>query len=203
MGNALEKTAEFTPEAYLAWESEQSERHEYVNGEVFLMTGTTTAHNLICQNLLVALKNGLRGKPCRVYIEAIKLHVDAANCYFYPDLMVTCSPRDRNEPRVQSEPSVVVEALSESTAGYDFGMKFAAYRQLPSLREYVLVAQDEAQVMVYRRGEGVEWVLHPYGPGETLHLPSLNLFIPVDELYDDIEFSASIFSSPPTTGEIS
>ncbi len=190
MGNALEKTVEFTPEAYLAWESEQSERHEYVNGAVFLMTGTTTVHNLICQNLLMALKNGLRGKPCRVYIEAIKLRVETANCYFYPDLMVTCSARDRQEPLVQSEPTVVVEVLSESTAGYDQGMKFAAYRQLPSLREYVLAAQDEARVMVYRRGEGVEWILHPYGPGETLHLPSLELHIPVGDVYEDVEFGA-------------
>ncbi|MBU1666459.1 MAG: Uma2 family endonuclease [Gammaproteobacteria bacterium] len=189
MGNALEKTAEFTPEAYLAWESEQSERHEYLNGEVFLMTGTTTAHNVIGGNLFVALKSGLRGKPCRVYMEAIKLRVEAANGYFYPDLMVTCSADDRQQPLVQSEPTVVVEVLSESTAGYDQGTKFEAYRQLPSLREYVLVAQDGARVLVYRRGEGVEWIVHPYVAGEIVALPSLELAIPVEQIYEDVDFA--------------
>ena len=190
MGNALEKAAEFTPEAYLAWESEQSERHEYVNGEVFLMTGTTTAHNVIGSNFLVALRNGLRGKPCRVYMEAIKLRVETANCYFYPDLMATCSAGDRQQPLVQSEPTVVVEVLSESTAAFDQGAKFEAYRKLPSLREYVLVAQDSARVLVYRRGEGVEWIVHPYGVGETVRLPSLELSIPVDLIYEDIGFGS-------------
>ena len=190
MGNALEKAAEFTPEAYLAWESEQSERHEYVNGEVFLMTGTTTAHNVIGSNFLVALRNGLRGKPCRVYMEAIKLRVETANCYFYPDLMVTCSAGDRQQPLVQSEPTVVVEVLSESTAAFDQGAKFEAYRKLPSLREYVLVAQDSARVLVYRRGEGVEWIVHPYGVGETVRLPSLELSIPVDLIYEDVGFGS-------------
>jgi len=190
MGNALEKAAEFTPEAYLAWESEQSERHEYVNGEVFLMTGTTTAHNVIGSNFRVALRNGLRGKPCRVYMESIKLRVEAANCYFYPDLMATCSAGDRQQPLVQSEPTVVVEVLSESTAAFDQGAKFEAYRKLPSLREYVLVAQDSARVLVYRRGEGVEWIVHPYGVGETVRLPSLELSIPVDLIYEDIGFGS-------------
>lgn len=190
MGNALEKIAEFTPEAYLAWESEQSERHEYVNGEVFLMTGTTTIHNVIGGNFLVALRNGLRGKPCRIYMADVKLRVETANCYFYPDLMVTCSASDRQQPRVQSEPTVVVEVLSESTAGYDQGTKFEAYRQLPSLREYVLVAQDGARVLVFRRGEGVEWIVHPYGAGEIVSLPSLELAIPIEQIYEDVDFES-------------
>ena len=190
MGNALEKSVEFTPEAYLAWESEQSERHEYLNGEVFLMTGTTTAHNVISGNFFVALKNGLRGKPCRVYMADVKLRVEAANCYFYPDLMVTCSADDRRQPLVQCEPTTVIEVLSDSTAGYDQGAKFEAYRQLPSLREYVLVAQDGARVMVYRRGEGVEWIVHPYGAGEIVSLPSLELAIPIDQIYEDVDFES-------------
>ncbi|MDP2788387.1 MAG: Uma2 family endonuclease [Pseudomonadota bacterium] len=192
MGNALEKTVEFTPEAYLAWEAEQSERHEYVNGEVFLMTGTTTVHNRIAGNIYVALRNGLRGKPCSVYMEAIKLRVEAANCYFYPDLMVTCSASDRLQPLVQLEPTLVVEVLSDSTAGYDQGTKFDAYRQLPSLREYVLVAQDSARVLVYRRGEGVEWIVHPYGTGEIVSLPSLEFTFPVDLIYEDVDFASPL-----------
>ncbi len=192
MGNTLEKGVEFTPEAYLAWEAAQSERHEYVNGEVFLMTGTTTAHNRIAGNIYVALRNGLRGKPCSVYMESVKLKVEAANCYFYPDLMVTCSDNDRLQPLVQLEPTLVVEVLSDATAGYDRGTKFNAYRQLPSLQEYVLVAQNNTEVLVFRRGEGVEWIVHPYGVDEMLHLPSLDLAIPVAAIYEDTEFSAPL-----------
>ncbi|MBI5331276.1 MAG: Uma2 family endonuclease [Betaproteobacteria bacterium] len=190
MGNALEKTADFTADAYLEWEAKETERHEYVNGEVFAMTGATTAHNAISLNFAATLKSALRGQPCRVYMEGVKLRVEAANCYFYPDVMVTCSPRDRAEPLAQSEPSVVVEVLSESTAEYDLGHKFDAYRQIPSLCEYVVVAQDRPHVSVYRRGEGVEWILHPYGADDALHLPSLDLVIPVAALYEDIEFGA-------------
>jgi Uma2 family endonuclease len=190
MGDALEKTVEFSPEAYLAWEAEQSERHEYVNGEVFLVTGATTAHNVIGLNLATALKNALRGKPCRVYMVDVKLRVETANCYFYPDLMVTCSASDRRQPLVQSEPTLVVEVLSPSTAGYDQGAKFESYRQLSSLREYVLVDQDAARVLVYRRGEGVEWIVHPYGAGEVVALPSLEIAIPVDQIYEDVDFAS-------------
>lgn len=188
MGHALRKSAEFGPEAYLAWEVEQTERHEYVDGEVFLMTGTTQFHNLIAGNLLIALREKLRGKPCRVFMESLKLRVEAANCFFYPDLMVTCSPRDRLDPLVLSEPVLVVEVLSESSASYDLGRKFAAYRQLPSLREYVVVHQDEARVLVYRRGEGVEWILHPYGPDDFIQLSSLGCGFPLSQVYEDIEF---------------
>lgn len=186
MGQALEKTVDFTPEAYLAWEAEQFERHEYLNGEVFLMTGTTTAHNLIAGNLAFALKQALRGQPCRVFMSDVKLRVETANCFFYPDVMVTCSARDRGESKMQFEPTVVVEVLSDSTAAYDQGLKFEVYRQLPSLREYVLIAQDEPRVWVYRRGEGAEWILHPYRDGETVVLPSLELAIPLADLYQDL-----------------
>jgi len=190
MGNAQEKTVDFSPENYLHWEAEQTERHEYLNGEVFAMTGASTVHNVICLNLATLLKNALRGRPCRVYMEGVKLRVEAANCFFYPDVMVTCSSRDRAEPLVQAEPSVVVEVLSESTAEYDLGAKFDAYRQLPSLQEYVVVAQDRPHVSVYRRGEGVEWILHPCGRGDSLHLPSLSLDMPVAAVYDDVDFPA-------------
>jgi Uma2 family endonuclease len=189
MGNALEKTAEFSAEAYLAWEAEQIERHEYVAGEVFLMTGASTAHNVVSGNLFSTLKSALKGRPCRVYMVDVKLRVEQANCFFYPDLMVTCSARDHQAPLVQAEPLLVAEVLSESTAGYDQGRKFDAYRQLASLREYLLIAQDVPRVLVYRRSVGVEWVLHPYGAGDTVHLVSLDLDIPVADLYEDIDFA--------------
>ena len=121
--------------------------------------------------------------PCRVFIADIKLRVDAADAYFYPDLLVTCSTADRAEPYVMREPCVVVEVLSPSTAAYDQGAKFAAYRQLASLREYVLIDPDTVSVNVFRRGEDGHWVLWPCAAGEIMELPSLGLSLPVDDLY--------------------
>ena len=173
----------FTADAYLAWEAEQAGKHEFVRGEVFAMTGTSVRHNLICGNLFAHLHAHLRQRPCRVFIADIKLRVDAADAYFYPDLLVTCSTADRAEPYVMREPCVVVEVLSPSTAAYDQGAKFAAYRQLASLREYVLIDPDTVSVNVFRRGEDGHWVLWPCAAGEIMELPSLGLSLPVDDLY--------------------
>ncbi|MFA7240108.1 MAG: Uma2 family endonuclease [Sulfuricellaceae bacterium] len=188
MGYALKKEAWISPETYLEMETASEERHEYVDGEIFAMTGAASTHNLININLLSLIREHLRGGPCRVFAIDIKLRVEAANCYFYPDLMVTCSETDRQSRSVMNEPLLVVEILPPSTALYDHNRKFAAYRQLPSLQEYVLVNAGQMGIDSYRRGEGKDWILHPYGVGESVVLHSLNLTFPVEEAYRDVEF---------------
>lgn len=188
MGYALKKENCVSPEAYMEMEMASPERHEYVDGEIFAMVGTSSIHNELVFNITSILKNHLRGKPCRIYMESIKLRVEAANCYFYPDVMVTCSETDRQERYVMNEPLLVVEILSPSTALYDRDKKFAAYRQLPSLQEYVLVDAEQTTLDCYRRAEGGEWILHPYGAGETVFLHSLDLTFPVEAAYQDVEF---------------
>ncbi|MBS1225588.1 MAG: hypothetical protein H6R24_2266, partial [Proteobacteria bacterium] len=144
----------FTYDDYLEWEQRQPERHEYVRGEVFAMAGTTDRHNEISGNFYTLLRQHLRGAPCRAYMADVKVRVEAADCGFYPDVQVTCAESDRTDRLVKRSPVLVVEVLSDSTASYDLGDKFAACQQLDSLREYVLVDQDRVRVQIYRRRDG-------------------------------------------------
>ena len=188
MGYALKKEDRVSPDAYLEMEMASEERHEYVDGEVFAMVGAASAHNLININLVSLIRDHLRGGSCRVFAIDIKLRVETANCYFYPDAMVTCSETDRQSRYVMNEPLLVVEILSPSTALYDRDKKFAAYRQLPSLQEYVLVDAEQMGIDCYRRGEGGEWILHPYSVGEAVTLHSLSLTFPIEAAYQDVDY---------------
>ncbi len=185
MGHSLKKTEWQSPQDYLEMEMASPERHEYVDGEVFAMTGTSRPHNVIAGNLYMLLRNELRGKGCRAYFADIKLRIEAANCYFYPDLMVTCTEADRLSQHVMNEPVLVVEVLSPSTALYDRDRKFAAYRRLSSLREYVLVDTERMGIECFRRTDHGEWILHPYGAGESVTLHSLALTFPLEAAYED------------------
>lgn len=175
----------FTYDDYLEWEQRQPERHEYVRGEVFAMAGTTDRHNEISLNFTTLLRQHLRGTPCRVYMAEVKVRVEAADCGFYPDVQVTCAESDRADRLVKRSPVLVVEVLSASTATFDVGDKFAAYQQLDSLQEYVLVDQERIRVQIYRRREGRWWV-DSVGPGGRLHLESVELEGSVEALYEDL-----------------
>ena len=175
----------FDAAAYLAWEETQPERNEYVAGEVFAMVGVRQSHNVATLNLATVLRRELKGSPCRVFIESVKTRVEAANCFFYPDVVVSCDPRDRLTPEHLSHPLLVVEVLSESTAAYDRGAKFAAYRKLDSLQDYVLVDVAAQRVEVFRRNAENHWVLYDYGLGDRVELASLSLHLDLAELLDD------------------
>ena len=181
------KQQPMTAEEFLAWDETQPERYEFVRGEVFMMTGGRDRNNSVMLNLAIALRQHLRGSPCRVYANDIKLRVEAANCYFYPDLMVTCSSTDLGDRLIKREPVLVVEVLSPSTAAFDRGDKFADYRQLPALAEYLLVDVDRLRCDLYRKGADGLWVLHPVDETQTLHLASVSLDIAPDALWADLE----------------
>ena len=187
----------FDAAAYLAWEETQPERNEYVAGEVFAMVGVRQSHNVATLNLATMLRRELKGSPCRVFIESVKTRVEAANCFFYPDVVVTCDPRDRLTPEYLSHPLLVVEVLSESTAAYDRGAKFAAYRKLESLQEYVLVDVAAQRVEVFRRNPENHWVLYDYEAGHTLELAALALKVEMSEVLDDTEDA----TEPPNAAE--
>jgi Uma2 family endonuclease len=114
----------------------------------------------------------------------VMLRVEAADAGFYPDLMVTCSEADHADRYVKREPVLVIEVLSPNTAQYDMGEKFAAYRRLRGLREYVLVDPDRPYVEVFRPGADTRWSVEQFGPGETLRLESVELELPMDALYE-------------------
>lgn len=180
----------FDAAAYLVWEEAQIERHEYVAGEVFATVGVRQSHNVATLNLASVLRQALRGGPCRVFVEAVKARVEAADCFFYPDVLVTCDPRDRLTPDYVSHPLLIAEVLSESTAAFDRGGKFAAYRTLDSLQDYVLIDLAARRIEVFRRDADNHWVLYEYGAGENVELASLALQLPLDEILEDTEEEA-------------
>jgi Uma2 family endonuclease len=133
--------------------------------------------------------------PC---VESLKAHLaecslkrsrpeSSPECFFYPDVVVTCDPRDRLTPQFISHPSLIIEILSESTAAFDRGEKFAHYRQLESLQEFGIVDLKAKRIEIFRRNAENHWVLYEYRPGEEFELPSLNARISVDEIFDDTD----------------
>ena len=161
MANPLLKP-HFSPEEYLAWEAGQVEKHEYVDGEVFAMAGAGEGHITVCLNVAMVLRQHLKGSPCRTFMADMKVQANADGAYFYPDVVVTCSASDAQDPLVKREPTLIVEVLSPSTAAYDRGEKFSRYRQLASLQEYVLVDTDTRATDVFRKRSDGLWVLHPF-----------------------------------------
>ena len=187
VGYALQKQR-MTAAEFLAWDATQTIKHEFVQGEVFAMAGGEDRNNSVALNLVVALRQHLRGSPCRVYASDVKLRVEAADSYFYPDLMVTCSAADAADRLIKREPVLVVEVLSPSTAAYDRGDKFADYRMLPSLREYLLIDVASQRCDLFRkRPEDGLWVLHPSGADEAVQLASVDLTITPEALWADLE----------------
>lgn len=167
MGYALEKP-KFTVEEYFAWEETQKERHHYVRGEVFAvhpeiegMSGGTKAHAESISAACTTIRNHLKGTPCRVFATQVRVQVDAADAYFYPDLAVTCSVDDLADPEGLSiaEPKLIIEVLSHGTAAYDRGDKFADYRLLASLQEYVLIDTRKKRIEVFRINTQNRWEL--------------------------------------------
>jgi Uma2 family endonuclease len=171
---------------FLAWDATQTVKHEFVRGEVFAMAGAGEAHVTAAGNVYAALRLHLKGSPCRTFITDMKLRVDAADAFFYPDVMVTCAAADAGEAMLKREPVLLVEVLSPSTAAYDRGAKFAAYRQIPTLREYLLIDPDTRRCDLYRLGADGLWVLHPFEPGQAVRLASVDLEIPAATLWDEV-----------------
>jgi Uma2 family endonuclease len=175
-----------SPEEYLEGEKFSEIKHEYIDGQVYAMAGASDAHVTVVGNLFVLLRNHFRGSGCRVYMADMKAQIDVINRYFYPDVMVTCDTRDREFEYFKCYPSLIIEVLSESTEGYDRGKKFASYRHLESLQEYVLISPRQMSVECFRRNEKGQWVLYPYEKGEEVHLASVDFRCAIAEIYEDV-----------------
>lgn len=176
----------FDAATYLDWEALQPEKHEYFDGEVFAMAGASDFQVTIAGNLFMALRNHLRGGPCRVFIADMKLRVQADNAFLYPDVFVTCTESDRAQEQYKSDPCLVAEVLSPSTSAYDRGGKFASYRKLPSLREYVLIDTQRQSVDLFRLDGNGRWVLYPSEAGQAVEFDSIGLTMPIELLYEDV-----------------
>ena len=190
MGHAQE-AAPLNRQAYLEWEAEQPDKHEYIAGEVFAMVGVRRGHALAALTIASRLREHLKGSRCDTFVSDMKLFVADADAYFYPDVMVTCDERDRRAELAIEHPKLVVEVLSDSTAAYDRGAKFAAYRKLPSLREYAVIDPERLSVDVFRRdSDSGHWVLYPFVAGDEVQCTSVGLSVPMAELYEDVRLEA-------------
>ena len=176
----------FRAEDYLTWKATQAERHEFVDGEVFAMAGAEDRHVTVTGNLYMALRQHLRGTPCRTFMADMKVQADAASSYFYPDVVVTCSAADADSRQIKREPLLIIEVFSPGTEAYDRGEKFQRYRQIPSLAEYALVDIERRRVDVFRKLPDGLWVLHPFDAEMPVVLASVDLTVSVEALYADI-----------------
>ncbi len=170
---------------FLEWEHAQPERHEFHHGEVFAMVGARRVHGLVSGNAFAALKQQLKGTPCRAFIETMKVQV-GEDSLFYPDVFVTCDSADLATEYVFRAPSVIVEVLSESTQAFDRGIKFATYRRIASLREYVLIDPDTRSVEVFRRGADGLFTLHDYTDSASFPLTSIECELSREEVFDGV-----------------
>ena len=171
---------------YFAWEAEQPMKHDYVAGEVFAQAGARQDHVVVALNIATSLRQKLRGTPCRAYISDMQLEVAQADAVFYPDVMVSCHPEDLAAERVLHHPRVIVEVLSDSTVAYDRGGKFAAYRMLESLQEYVLIDPERRSLEIFRRLPSNDWLLATGDSARALVLAALEMEIGFDEVFEDV-----------------
>jgi Uma2 family endonuclease len=170
---------------YLAGELNGSVRHEYTNGQLFAMVGASQAHNTIALNIASMLHRHLSDTPCRAFVSDMKVSIETANAFYYPDVLVTCEPPNP-EAHVVTAPLMIVEILSPGTEATDRREKRLAYQRLESLREYVLAAQDAPSVEVYRRNDAFGWEVEIYGQGESISLSSLDVELPIQKVYESV-----------------
>jgi Uma2 family endonuclease len=183
----------YTPEEYLALERKAEYKNEYVNGQIFAMSGASRNHCLIVGNIGCELGRQFKNRPCEVYISNMRMKVSQTGMYTYPDVVAVCGEVRLEDAHNDTllNPTVIVEVLSDSTEAHDRGEKFAHYRRLESLQEYLLVAQNQVRVEHYVR-QGKLWVLTEESNLDgTVHLVSIDCTLSLQEIYYKVEFADS------------
>jgi Uma2 family endonuclease len=176
-----------SPEDYLAGERVSPIKHEYRDGEVYAMVGAKNSHVIIAGNIFALLRSHMRGSGCITFISDTKVRIETTNSYYYPDVSVSCDERDTNSlADFIRFPVLLIEVLSPSTEAFDRGEKFADYRTLDSLQEYVLIRQDRISVECYRRNSQGRWELYAYTEGQEIELASVNFSCAIAALYEDV-----------------
>lgn len=175
----------WTVEQYLDLEEHSTIKHEYHAGQVYAMAGGTQAHSIIAVNAASLLRAAVRGSGCRAFNSDMKVRQSLED-YVYPDASVTCDPNDIHPGQVWIDyPTLVVEVLSSATARHDRGDKFDGYKQIASLREYLLIESRRREVEVWRRDDAGLWRRTAYAPAEDIVLTSVPLTLSMDQLYED------------------
>ncbi|MGP1384335.1 MAG: Uma2 family endonuclease [Thainema sp.] len=184
---ATHPQSRLTPDEYFEWEAQQELRYEYFDGDVFAMTGGTLPHADIALNAASILREQLRGR-CKVRNSDARVGITEQGPFVYPDVSVSCDERDRTAQQFICYPCVIVEVLSPGTEAYDRGGKFALYRRLASLQEYVLVGSAAKTVELFRRSGDGTWLYAPYEDGAEVTLTSVGLTLSVEAIYEDVVF---------------
>jgi Uma2 family endonuclease len=182
-----------TPEQYLEIESKAEFRSEYINGEMFAMSGATPNHARIVLNAARRLTEQLGGRPCEAFDGDLRLYSAKYKIFTYPDVLVTCGPHRLLEGRrdTLTDATVIVEVLSPSTKNYDRGEKFLFYRSLPSFSDYLLLSQDMMRAEHHVRRPDNSWVFREFtGPGDEIDLKSIGCRLQLHSLYERVEFEA-------------
>jgi Uma2 family endonuclease len=185
------KPKRMTESEYLAFDHASEVKHEYINGEVFAMTGASWEHNMICSLTIAALVNQLRGKPCQVSPSDLRLKVTETGLYTYPDISVICGDPifAGNEFDTIVNPTVIIEILSKTTEAYDRGEKFQHYRTLETLQDYVLISQDKPRIEGYSRQQNKKWTFtDAIGLDAAFEIPSIGCILKLAEVYERVTF---------------
>jgi Uma2 family endonuclease len=180
---AKENFPRFTPEEYFAWEEKQLEKYEYIDGEVYAMSGGSKNHSLISVRFITLFSNHLEGGSCETGNSDLKVNIVATGNYTYPDVSVTCDDRDKTTTQYITYPCLIVEVLSDSTESYDRGGKFRMYRKNPILQDYLLVSSVKIEMDLYHKNDDGDWVIINYQAGDIVELKSINLSFPIEQVY--------------------
>lgn len=179
-----------TPQAYFEWEARQELRYEYFDGDVFAMAGGSLPHADIALNIASLLRSQLRGR-CKVRNSDAKVGITDNGPFVYPDISVSCDERDRTAQKFSRYPCLIVEVISPSTEAYDRGGKFALYRRLETLQEYVLVGSESKTVEIFRRDAEGNWMFIPHQENDEILLTSMGVTVSMAEIYADVVLEVS------------
>jgi Uma2 family endonuclease len=189
---AKENFPQLTPEEYFIWEEKQLEKHEYIDGQVYAMSGGSKNHSLISVRFITLFSNHLEGKGCETGNSDLRVNIFDTTHYTYPDVSVTCDDRDKTTTQYITYPCLIVEVLSASTESYDRGGKFRMYRQNPVLQDYLLVNSTTIEMDLYHKNDAGEWIIINYKEGDTIELKSINLSFSIEQVYRNLDLTPEI-----------
>jgi Uma2 family endonuclease len=183
---AKDKFPQLSPEEYLDWDETQLEKYEYIDGEVYEMSGGTVNHGRIAIKLTTLFETHLENSGCITGNSDIKINIARTTNYTYPDVSVTCDDRDKTTTQYITYPCLIVEVLSRSTEAYDRSGKFRLYRNNPALKDYLLVSSSSIEMDLYHKNDADEWIIINYAEGDIINLKSISLSFPIEQVYRNL-----------------
>ena len=189
---ARENFPQLTPQKYFAWEETQLHKHEYIEGQVYAVSGGSRNHSLIAVRLTTLFSNHLDGSGCDVGNSDLRVKMAKSENFTYPDAAVTCDDRDKITTQYITYPCLIVEVLSPSTEAYDRGGKFRLYSQNPLLKDYLLVSSTSIEIDLYHKKDNGEWIILNYKEGDNIELKSINLTFTIAKIYQGLTLEPEI-----------